>query len=512
MAKKYTGIEVGESQIRIVEVTPSGNGLKVSRFIEQSYGGDEASIALKELLEKEEIDTKNLAIGIPAKRVLLRENSFPFKDPKKIARALPFSLSDTLPFPMEEAIYRSLPPKGEGESSKVISLVVKKETLHEVNAPFEAAGLSPAVVTAGNYALSLLAERPPEEESALAHLHLEEEQAVLSFITGDGLLLSRVIDEGTRAIVSELAEALGQTEHEAADLLYSGKETMEEKAMKKAKAIVKKSLDRLVREIELARRAFERNNPAVSGIVLSGEGEAIMGITDYLESETGISTKKAALPGNLDMENGIDATRLFRSGGAALGCALAAARGGAINFTHGRSALLDLPLVQGIYKHRRLAITGLSILLVLYTLDLAAGLAAKKKHYRDLNAAITKTFRETLPEVKRVVDEKQQLKTALSALEAKAGLMADVRSVRVVDFLKEITEKSPEGVSFRVTRLRIGEKEIKLEGETANFDGVEKIKTALEKSKTVDVVDVGGAKASRLQNVVEFQLNIKLAN
>ena len=134
----------------------------------------------------------------------------------------------------------------------------------------------------------------------------------------------------------------------------------------------------------------------------------------------------------------------------------------------------------------------------------------QKKRYLGIKNQITELFKATLPEVKRIVNEKHQLGSALTAFEEKASILSDDQTVNVVNILKEISTVAPENVTFNITRMRIGKEEIRITGETVNFDGVEKIKQNLKKATIFKSVDVGGAKTSKLQNIIEFQLNIKL--
>ena len=246
-------------------------------------------------------------------------------------------------------------------------------------------------------------------------------------------------------------------------------------------------------------------------MLISGEGALIKDLPAYIESEMDISIIKPIPAYDMEVADGIDAAQLNTKGVKALGYALSGASGSGINFIKGRNRLFDLPIFKLLYGERRLVIAATAILIFLYTLSLAVSVYTGNKKYTQLKESVRQSFKEALPEVKRIVNEKHQLSTALAELEEKVSLVSDEGSVKVMDILRAVATLVPEGTLFKVNRMTIGDDEVRIDGETENFDGVEKIKSALKKSNLFEEVKVGGAKASRLQNVIEFRLNIKLA-
>lgn len=511
MAKKFTGIDITSDAIKTVAITVSGRDIALTSMAEYQLGADLPEDMLAKLVREKNIDSRNVCIGVSAGKLFFRENSFPFKDKKKILQALPFSLADSLPFPMEDALHDSLMPLELGDSATVATLVVKKEIVKELEDRYSNAGLSPSLISAENAAISSALRPADKETKDWISLYIGEHKTIISSLKDEVLAASRAIDRGTKEIIVKLTSALGVNELEAADLLYAGSFKLDQAKMVEAEETIKLFIDSIIRELHLFLRKTAQTSDNQPLLLLSGEGAAIKDLPAYIESEMDISIIKPIPAYDLKIDDGIDASELSIKGVTALGYALAGASGSGINFIKGRNRIFDLPLFKLIYGERKLVIAAFAILIFLYTLSLAVSVYTGNKKYTQLKESVRLSFKDALPKVKRIVNEKHQLSTALAELEEKVSLVSDEGSIKVVDILRAVATLVPEGTLFKVNRMTIGGSEVRIDGETENFDGVEKIKSALKKSNLFEAVEVGGAKASRLQNVIEFRLNIKLA-
>ncbi|MDH3976740.1 MAG: pilus assembly protein PilM [Deltaproteobacteria bacterium] len=511
MAKKYTGIEITATAIRTVQLSASGNDLKILSFEEFPLRGKKAGEVLSELANEKKFSEGAFCSGISAHKVFFREASFPFDDKKKIFQALPFTLADTLPFPLKEASYSSYPLKTEKGKTTVKSLVARKDSVNEAEALFSP-HLPLSVITAENSALAApFTPSHGEASQCCMTIHISGDHSILSIIREGDPLFSRTLTKGMETILSDLRAGADLSENEALELLCSGRTSLEEEKVKSAEKSVKNFFNTFIREMELSIRSFGLGKEVISSLMITGAGSEIKGIASYLEEKIDIKVSPPQLKEGISLDPGVRLNDLIVKGTAALGYALIATKSDSINFISKKRWLLESNLYKSLYTKRKMLALGAGILLVLYTINLAISVTYHKKRYLSLKENVRDTFLETLPETKRIQNEEHQLKTALTELEYRVTLLSAGGNMKVVDMLREITTRGPDETTFRITRMRIDDKEIKLEGETAAFEKVEKIKSALGTSPLFDSVEVGGAKASRLQNIVEFQLNIKLA-
>ena len=511
MAKKFTGIEITPDVLRAVELTVSGKDTTVTAMAEYRVGVLAPEELLAKLLKDKKIDNRNICTGIDAGKIFFRENSFPFKDKKKILQALPFTLADSLPFPMEDAVYDSFLPRNVEGSAVLATLVVKKDALHELENKYIGAGIKPLVIGAENAALSVALRPKDEEKQNWISLHIGKNKSIISSIKDNMPLAGRTIDGGTKDIISKLASSLGVNELEATDLLYGGNLKIEKPKMEVAGDLLSHFVDSIMRQLDILLKKTGQVLGARSVMLLTGEGALIKDLALCIEAKREIKIAASSPGCNLKISVGIDKEELSTKGAVALGYALTGASGEGINFIRGRSRIFDLPFLKLLYGERKLLAAALALLVFLYTVSLAVTVYTGNKKYSELKKTITLSFKEALPDIKRIVNEKHQLSTALSELEEKVSLISDEGSVKVVDILLTVASAVPTETLFKVNKMTIGDNEVKIDGETTNFDGVEKIKSALKKSAIFEDVEVGGAKASRLQNVIEFRLNIKLA-
>lgn len=511
MAKKITGVSVGKSYIRAVELTVSGKDAKVSAFIDHPADEPEKEEILKKLALEKKIEYRNTVTGIGSEKLFFRETVFPFDDKKRIAQTLPYSLTDTLPFSLKDAVFSYYEPVKGTEKTGVVSIIAKKETVDEIKETFSEAGIALSAISAECEALARVLHPGEPSEKSFILFHIGTHKATVNFIKEWKVAYSRIIGPGVEDILSELAAGLQIDVNAAETILFSGISRADKENIEKAEKIVKEILGRFIKEIEISVKSHCKSAEAISTITFSGEGAVIKGLPEYLEKELGLKATPAEIGEGVNVESGIDKKELLNKGAEALGYAIMGLKGCRINFLGDKNRLLDSPFIKMLHAQKRLLAAGFALLLLLYTVNLSVTVAAYGKRYDALKEKITQTFRSALPEIKRIVNEKHQLKTALDELENKIEILSDKGSTKVVDLLREISIRAPENVPLRITRLRIGKDTVRIEGETSNFDGVEKIKSALGKASVFETVEVVGAKASRLQNVIEFQLNLKLS-
>lgn len=510
MAKKFTGIEVTPRTITLVQVLLSGQELKVISFEEVSPDNESAAEFFARLANDKKYSEGIFCSGLSAQKVFFRETVFPFDDRKKILQALPFTLADSLPFPLEEASYSCYPFKNSDGKTIVKSLVARKDAIKETEEVFSK-NMPLSLVAAENSALSEpFIPSDYRESECFMIVHISRDHSILSIVGEGDPLFSRTLTKGVETILGDLKNKAELNEKEAHEILYSGSSDFEENKLKKAEMAVKAFFNGFIKEIELSIRSFGLGKDAISSLMITGAGSEIKGISSYLEEKIGIKVSPPQLREGLLLDRGVSLGNLIEKGTIALGYALLGTKSDGINFISKKRWLLENNLYKSLSAKRKMLATGAGILLVLYTISLAVSVTYHKKRYQSLKENIRTTFLETLPGTKRIQNEEHQLKTALTELEYKVALLSSGGNIKVVDMLREITTRVSEDVSFRVTRMRIDDSEIKLEGETAAFEKVEKIKAALGKSPLFESVEVGGAKASRLENIVEFQLNIQL--
>jgi general secretion pathway protein L len=133
-----------------------------------------------------------------------------------------------------------------------------------------------------------------------------------------------------------------------------------------------------------------------------------------------------------------------------------------------------------------------------------------KKRHDVLDQKINEVFRKTFPDVSRIVDPLQQMKVRINELKKSAlmtpGLKADER---VVDLIKDISERVPMDLDVHVNRMVIDPDTVQISGDTDNFNTVDSLKGRLEPSSYFTTVTITSANLDRKGNRVEFDLKLQ---
>ncbi len=154
MATSVVGIDIGESDIKIVRLTPASRRTIVSGFAvaEVSGGTDFKRLAAQArvLIDANGLDADTYALAIPAHLSFLRRFSFPFSSTSKIDQILAYEIEQHLPYPLEKVViaYRKASQRKDGTQA-IIAAALPKDTLtrlleafHEEGLPVSEVGLS----------------------------------------------------------------------------------------------------------------------------------------------------------------------------------------------------------------------------------------------------------------------------------------------------------------------------------------------------------------------------------
>ncbi len=133
------------------------------------------------------------------------------------------------------------------------------------------------------------------------------------------------------------------------------------------------------------------------------------------------------------------------------------------------------------------------------------------KEQKRLDGDIRRIFTQSLPDVTRIVDPVQQLKSRVDEAR-KAYMTGDdgVAGPGMLEILAEISSLVPSSLQVRVVRLTADQNDIRLRGTTDNYSAVESIRKGLERSPLFSRVDFSSATQSRQSGAIDFELAIRI--
>ncbi|MFQ5901099.1 MAG: hypothetical protein ACE5IH_06030 [Thermodesulfobacteriota bacterium] len=437
-------IEIGKDYINGLKFSPS---LKGPRFQDTGFATisvkegeewkDAASRVLKTALSAEKPDSIEIIAIIPGHLFFLRNYTFPITNPRKVRQAIPFEMEGDIPLPLENVVIDSVIMKSGGET-EAFAFAIPREILKEYTDPFPD-GFKPRVVIPDFVALSFL--NVPESRSGTGIL-IETGHKKITFAA---IHHKRLIAAHSIPLSSE-----GLVDREIKELVLTLKEWMERKIEIEKVYICGKH----IKEIEKAD-------------IKSKLGIGIEPLKGYDKKELIF----ASLIGSGYMDLDINLLRSEED-------------------ARKQEVLRKRAMVSGI---------GLLILLFLGGIDLFLNYTLLNNQYNSLKSEVRQVFKEILPEVKNIVNEEVQLKTALdkekkSLLLLKGGMLQSFDLLLVLDPLFENDFED----GLVITEVRI-EEEIYFHGEAKDQGSVDTFIKAIKKEKGIK-----GVRIDRVEHRKDF--------
>lgn len=240
-------------------------------------------------------------------------------------------------------------------------------------------------------------------------------------------------------------------------------------------------------------------------VMLTGAGALFPGIRKSLEEVLGVPAVFADLTEAEDFE--ID-SGLAAAWGLQFNNALALALRGTkkaagLDFRRGEFELQKHALK--LKKDLRWAAVVIAASLAALVAGQALGYYLDYVKLKSLKSAVNTVFQESCPDVTKIVDPVQQLKTKIAeSKKISAGSPGTV----FLDLLKEISAAVPQSTGFLITSLSYDGERIDMRAETASFDAAEEIKKGLAASRRFTNVNIGSANMIKQGGKVEIGIRM----
>ena len=478
MSRKVLGLEIREESIAAVLLD---SGFKGSVVEAQGYfpipadkAGDEGiAEALKAVVETLKPAGAACVLGIPTTSVSFRNLSVPFHDLKKIRQVLPFELEPTLPMPVEDLIFDFEAVKSDGQHD-LLSFSVPKDHIKRYLGLLESVDLRPVVIVPGGYAAARFISTMTSDNDDF-----------LLIDTGEDHHTVYAVCSGTVRVVRTLPVAA------------SGNPVLRnlETTMARTFTALKESL-----EIEV--------NP--SAVFSTGPQAPLLGDADKAPTLSGVPVKSIDGMRTFPRLKGALDTPDWQSGRLDIALALALMETesiGGVNFSTERST------IQHYWSEFRGNIIFTAVLIVIALTTVLAGqiLAAnaKKSQLADLDRKMEMVFKNTFPEVTRVVDPLQQMQVKIKeAGDGSIGPELPGTRVRVIDILDALSRQIPSSVDVDFNRMVVGSDNVVLSGDTDTFNTVDDIKGRLDDADIFTSVVISSADLEKSGKRVRFKLKL----
>jgi general secretion pathway protein L len=480
MNAKTWGLDIGSTGIKAVEVTRTLRGFRVSNHglfpLPAKEKGDHRERvlqALRQVLPKLEDRGEGLVYSFPSRQTMIHRIPLPFADRKKNRQVVKYEVEPLLPLAADQVIVDFYSPGKNSGQEKTLVFAVRKGDLGDHLALLKEAGLDPESVVPEALALFALARTLGKTSAGGgALLDLGDEKATLVLWQNDRLVLARSIPLAVSAGQQPAAHDLSRLAEEVRRTLLSA--------------------------------GYGPENRMVEEIFLTGGNSLPPGV----EKDLADLLPAPVSPLDLEEVSGEVPKEIRPALAVALGAALGGAAGEEVNLR--REEFASSQKAQRARGRMKILVSYAAILAVLGVTAFVLNYSLKERRYQGLRTEIRKEFTQALPEVKRVVNELQQMKARVQEERLKlAALGGGGGSGSPLEILRGLSMVVDPSMKVRVTELVIDPEAVEVNGEADSFDTVNQLKSRLERSPGFKEVQLKTARASSLENVVEFKLQMK---
>ena len=483
MSRKVLGIDIRKESVSAVLVTTSlrENRIDAHAHIPLSDAEEDDNrfkTALRAVCREIDPSGCDCVVSISADHFSYRILQIPFKDAKKVRMVLPFELEPTVPYPIDELVvdFIDLQSARQSDHSEIIAVALPRMDLNPYIETLAEFKIDPEMVTVGGLpaAMCLASQADPGEDRLI--LEIGNASSSLFIVSAGRLQLIRSFT--TPAGNDNRAGMLG--------------------------AFVRRTL---AAYDEISQTDFQPLDMVVTGSGLNGASldhdvSKVLNIPvnrlNFAESQNILMDRENTKPWNpVLLDNALALTLMTIDGIKGL------------NFHKGRFAAKKL-----FVKHKKnwikTGILAAAVLALLFFSTITETVTLNRKLER-IDRQITAIFKETFPNVKRIVDPHREMQVNVQqAQKIAVNQSAAGPHHRSIDILNNISQSIPASIKVDVTRMVISPETVLISGTTDEFKSVDDIKSKLEQIGFFKKVTINSTNLDRSGKEVRFQLKVEL--
>jgi Tfp pilus assembly PilM family ATPase len=483
MSRKVLGIDIRKESLAAVLVKTSLRENRIDAhahipFPEADEDDNVFGSALNALCEEIDPSGCDCVVSISADHFSYRILRVPFKDSRKIRMVLPFELEPTVPYPVDDLVidFIDLQSSGQNDQSEIIAVAVPRTELTPYLESLARFKIDPEMVTISGLPAAM----------CLANQADTGEDRVLLEV-GDASSSLFIVNEGRLQLIRSFPTPI--TSDNRAGMLG---------------AFVQRTL---AAYDELSQSEFQPLDMVVTGAGLNGAS---------LDSEVSrvldIPVNRLNFADRLDIPIDSESTTSWNPAlmDNALALTLMAIEGiKGLNFHKGHFAARKL-----FVKHKKnwikTGVLAAAVLILAFAGAITETYTLNRKVNR-LDQQIRTIYKETFPDVKRIVDPYREMQVNVQEAKKSAVIQSTAGPhIRSIDILNSISQYVPDSIKVDVTRMVISPENVLITGTTDDFKSVEDIKSKLEQVDYFKKVTITSSNLDRSGKEVRFGLKVEL--
>jgi type IV pilus assembly protein PilM len=291
--KSLVGLDIGSSEIKVVELTEIGDQLTITGFGRAKVTSKEATRdAIAEALRRSGIKTKRVATAVSGRSVIVRYINMVSMSDEELKSALRFEADKYIPFELDEVVLdcvrieEAAEAAGGNKEMKVLLVAVKRNVIDEHLQVIGGLGLTPVVIDVDSFALgnafemnSLHSPRVDDDQKVISLVDIGAVKTNINILKGNTSYFSREVYMAGNDFTDAIARRLGVDPVEATEMKVNPEgrqESIEESILP--------VLEDLGNEIHLSFDYFENQfDHEVDEVYISGGSSAIPGLKPSFE-------------------------------------------------------------------------------------------------------------------------------------------------------------------------------------------------------------------------------------
>ncbi len=296
------GVDIGSHSVKVCELKKTDKGYHVlalgSALLPEGAVDDgtlnepeTVGAVIADLFKNLKIRNKKVGFSISGYSVIVKKVNLAVMEEDQLEEYIMQEAEQYIPFDISDVYldYQDLKTNTkDSDRTDVMLVAAKKEIVDDYLDMLRSINLQPAVVDVDGFALENTYEAIYEKSDNVALVDIGASKMNINILAEGISVVARDIVVGSRQLTEQIQGAF-DVEYDEAEALKLGQIPAEEK-QEEMEEIFSSTCTQWVLEIKKAIDLYHSNNPdkPLTRLVLSGGGSKVVGLADFLESETAI--------------------------------------------------------------------------------------------------------------------------------------------------------------------------------------------------------------------------------
>ena len=295
--RNVLGLDLGAHSLKAVEFSQTLRGFDAIQLRSLPRTDPDASLEnmLRGFMELHRFGTDHVVTALPGDRLSTRQISFPFRERRKLAQAIPFAVEEELPFDLEGVVIDWTIIGGDRTSAEVLAIVSPRSEVSDLLGQLDDAGCAPRTLEAEGLVLGNLCSIFDLPGRRLL-IDLGHRKTTFCLVVDERSVAARTVAGGghqmTEALAADRGLSLSDAERAKCEEGVFGD------GLDPVGPQTGKALGRLARELLRTGGAVENrlDGQPLDGLTLFGGGALLERVDTFLGECSGVPATRLPLP------------------------------------------------------------------------------------------------------------------------------------------------------------------------------------------------------------------------